>query len=389
MPTPAAHVLAMPRSGIREIMDATWALGGEVIGLHVGEPSFPTPPHVLDGARRALDRGETRYVPNGGIPELRTALAKKVSVRNGITATPEQVIVSAGGMQALLNSMALIITAGDEVLIPDPGWPNFAMLVQMLQAVPVRYPLRPENRFLPDVADLEKAITGRTAAVIVNSPSNPLGSVIGAELAEALVGFAERHDLWLTSDECYDAITFDKEHVSPASVGGSDRVISCFSFSKTYAMTGMRVGYAVVPTAVAPVAAKLQEPMVACVNAPAQWAALAALEGPQDAVETMRSTYQERRDQAARLFDDFGVPYLRPEGAFYLWVDVRDRCGGSVSAWALRLLREQRVAVAPGTAFGPLGEGWVRLSLATDTNQLLKGCRRIAAFQQVPEVPEV
>jgi aspartate aminotransferase len=379
MPTLAEHARRMPRSGIREVMDLAWSMSAPVIGLHVGEPSFATPEHVLDGARRALDRGETRYVANAGIPALREAIAGKVAERNGLHVEPEQVVVAAGGMQALYAALSATVGAGDEVLIPDPGWPNFAMAVQLLQARPVGYPLHPDDAFLPDVAELGRLVTDRTRALIVNFPSNPLGAVLPAELAERLCRFADAHDLWLISDECYDAITFDAAHVSPGVYDEQDRVLSCFSFSKTYAMTGMRVGYLVAAGAVAHTAAKLQEPLIACVNAPAQYAALAALEGPQDFVEVMRRAYHERRDAAAALLDGAGVGYLLPQGAFYMWIDVRDRCGGDVKAWALELLRERHVAVAPGTTFGAEGEGWVRISLATDTDDLLEGLDRLAA----------
>lgn len=381
MPHPAPHAESMPRSGIRAVMDAAWALGDEVIGLHVGEPSFPTPDHVLDAARHALDARKTRYVPNAGIAELRAAIADKVRSRNGIAASPDQVVVSAGGMEALHNAVTMVLSAGDEVLIPDPGWPNFEMVVTLAQGIPVRYPLRPENEFLPNLADLSELVSDRTVAIIVNSPSNPLGAVLPAELAAKITHFAATNDLWVISDECYDAFTFDQPHVSPAALANTHRIISCFSFSKTYAMTGMRVGYAVLPPQLAPISAKVQEPVIACVNAPAQWAALAALNGPQDVVEGMRCTYAERRDQATALLDDLGIRYLRPHGAFYLWTDLRDRSRGDVQAWAMDLLKQQGVAVAPGTAFGPAGEGWVRLSLATDTDLLLEGCRRIAEFR--------
>jgi aspartate aminotransferase len=345
----------------------------------VGEPSFATPEHVLDGARRALARGETRYVANGGIPALRDAIARKLAARNGVSAEPGQIVVSAGGMQALYTAFSATVPAGAEVLVPDPGWPNFAMAVQLLQARPVGYPLRPETGFLPDLGELDGLVTERTRALIVNFPSNPLGAVLPAELAEALCRFADRHDLWVISDECYDEILFGVEQVSPARWDDQERVISCFSFSKTYAMTGMRVGYLVAPEALAATAAKLQEPMIACVNAPAQRAALAALEGPQDFVALMRRTYHERRDAAAAQLDRAGVGYLLPRGAFYLWIDVRDRCGGNVKAWSLELLRQRHVAVAPGTTFGARGEGWVRVSLATETEDLLEGLERLAA----------
>jgi aspartate aminotransferase len=380
MPDLAPNAEQMPRSGIRRIMDLAWSLGGPITGLHVGEPSFTTPEHIRKAAEQALERGETRYVPNAGIPALRAAISEKVRRRNGLDASPEQVVVSAGGMQALYVALTATVGTGDEVLIPDPGWPNFKMAVQLLQATPVGYRLAPENGFLPDIAELERLVTPRTRAILVNSPSNPLGSTLSPELAEALCRFADAHDLWLISDECYDAITFDVPHVSPGAYDQQQRVISCYSFSKTYAMTGMRVGYLVAPSTVIETAAKLQEPLIACVNAPAQYAALAALEGPQDDVEVMRATYQQRRDAAMKLLDEAGVGYLKPSGAFYMWIDVRDRCRGDVDEWALALLRDRRVAVAPGTTFGPMGQGWVRISLATDTNDLLDGLRHIVSF---------
>jgi aspartate aminotransferase len=377
MPTLAPGAETMPRSGIRQVMDLAWSLPDPVIGLHVGEPSFPAPDHVIEAARASYAAGDTHYVPNAGVDELRHALAEKVSTFNGFPVTAQQVVVSAGAAQGLHNALSLTLSAGDEVLIPDPGWPNYAMAIQLLQARPVRYPLRPENGFRPDPAELAQLVTERTRVIVVNTPSNPLGTVLPASDVQALVRFAEEHDLWLLSDECYDALTFGSEHVSPGRFDSDGRVLSAFSFSKTYAMTGLRVGYLVAPEAVAIQAAKLQEPLIACVNAPAQAAALAALRGPQDVVGTMRAAYQERRDLAVAQLDELGMAYLRPEGAFYLWVDVRDRCRGDVASWAMDLLRQQHVAVAPGTTFGPLGEGWVRLSLATATEDLLEGVRRM------------
>jgi aspartate aminotransferase len=377
MPTLAAGAQTMPRSGIRQVMDLAWSLPDPVIGLHVGEPSFPSPPHVIEAARASYAAGDTHYVPNAGVGELRGAIAEKVTTANGFAITERNVVVSAGGAQALHNAFSLTLNAGDEVLIPDPGWPNYAMAVQLLQAVPVRYPLRPERGFRLDPAELAGLVTDRTRMIVVNTPSNPLGMVLPETDVEALVRFAEQHDIWLLSDECYDALTFGRPHVSPGRFDRDGRVLSAFSFSKTYAMTGLRVGYLVTPEDVALHAAKLQEPLLACVNAPAQAAALAALRGPQDAVVTMREAYRERRDLAVAQLEKQGMGYLRPEGAFYLWVDVRDRCHGDVAGWAMGLLRHQHVAVAPGTTFGPLGEGWVRLSLATAAEDLLEGIRRM------------
>lgn len=368
----------MPRSGIREIMDLAWSLDRPVVGLHVGEPSFSPPEHALQAARDAYTNGDTHYVPNAGVAPLRAALAEKIDRVNHFRVTDDQVVVTAGGTQALQLAMSLTVSAGDEVLVPDPGWPNYAMAAELLQARPVHYPLRAENGFQPDVADLDALITERTTAIVLNTPSNPLGTVCDADVVEQLVRLADRRDVWLLSDECYDGLTFDRTHVSAARFDEQSRVLSAFSFSKTYAMTGLRVGYLAAPPHVAAVAAKLQEPLVACVNAPAQAAALAALRGPQDDAQHMRETYQHRRDLAVALIDDVGMRCLVPQGAFYLWLYLGDRCR-SVSEWALEFLRAEGVAVAPGTVFGTAGEGWARLSLAAGTDDLLDGIRRISA----------
>lgn len=381
MPAISPSADAMPRSGIRRVMDAAWALGGPFIGLHVGEPSFEPPEHVTRAAAEAYAAGDTHYVPNAGVPALREAISAKVAEQNSIDAPADRVVVTAGGAQALHLAFSLTLSAGDEVLIPDPGWPNYTMAVGLLQATPVGYPLRPERDFVPDIAELEKLVTPRTRMIIVNSPSNPLGTVIPRDTIEELVRFAERHDIWLLSDECYDALTYGAEHVSPARFDRNGVVLSAFSFSKTYAMTGVRVGYLITPEGLGSDAAKLQEPMVACVNAPAQAAAVAALTGPQDAVREMRDTYARRRELAMSLLDERGIRYVEPHGAFYIWIDVSDRTGGSVDEWAVRLLQEHRVAVAPGTAFGPGGEGWARLSLAAGDEDISTGIERIGEMR--------
>jgi aspartate aminotransferase len=369
---------ALPPSGIRELMELAWA-AGDVIHLEVGEPSFPTPAHVVEAAARAAGDGWTRYVASAGIPALRQAVAAKVTAGNRFEATPDQVVVTAGGIQAVWLALLAVLEPGDEVLLPDPGWPNFRMIVRLLHGVERRYPLRPESGFLPTRADLESGCGPRARAIVLNSPSNPLGTIIPAERLRELLAFAAERDLWVISDECYDAITFDDTFVSTASVGHAERVLSCYSFSKTYAMTGWRVGYLVAPPESPALVAKLQQALLSCVNAPAQMAALAALAGPQDVVAAMRAAYRERRDAVLPVLERANLAYVRPAGAFYVWVQVADRAPSS-REFALELLRRQRVAVAPGTAFGPGGEGWVRLSLATSTGDLLEGARRLAGF---------
>jgi aspartate aminotransferase len=377
-PAAAPTAAGMPRSGIREIMDLAWATP-DCIHLEVGEPSFATPPHIVDAAARAAQDGWTKYVPNAGLPVLREAIAGKLRRHNGVQVDPGQVVVTAGGVQALYAAMLAVTEPGDHVLLPDPGWPNFAMIAHLLHLSPDFYPLRADHRFLPSIEDLERSLTPKTRLIVVNSPSNPLGSVIPASLLREIVTFAERHGLWVISDECYDAITLEPGFSSVAAAGDPDRVLSCFSFSKTYAMTGWRVGYVAAPPKIAPVLQKLQEPIIACVNAPAQMAALAALTGPQDAVHQMVSDYRRRRDLLQALLSERGISFLPPAGAFYAWVSLGTQAPPA-REFAARLLAERKVAIAPGTAFGAEGEGWVRLSLATDTDFLLEGARRLAGL---------
>lgn len=372
----APHAVQMPRSGIRQVMDLAWATGPEVIGLHVGEPSFPAPDHVVEATRAALAGGATRYVPNAGLPELRQALVGKLRRDNGIETSVDDVVVTAGGMEALLNAFIAVLSPGDEVLLPNPGWPNYAMLAQLLGVTARFYPLRAEDGFLPDPAVVAAQIGPRTRAIVINTPSNPLGTVLDAPRLEGMLALANAHDLWTISDECYDAITFEDPHTSVASLAASEKVLSCFTFSKTYSMTGFRVGYVVAPAGDGAVLAKLQEPLVACVNAAAQWGALAALEGNQEDVAERTRTYRTRRDEACALLDRLDVAYVRPAGAFYLWVDV-SHLTDDVAAFCESAVTGRKVAVAPGTTFGTVGEGYVRVSLATETSALLAGLTRL------------
>ena len=372
----APHAVQMPRSGIRQVMDLAWATGPEVIGLHVGEPSFPAPDHVVEATRAALAAGATRYVPNAGLPELRRAIADKLRRDNDIVTSVDDVVVTAGGMEALLNSFIAVLSPGDEVLLPNPGWPNYAMLAQLLGVTVRFYPLRAADGFLPDPALVAAEIGPQTRAIVINTPSNPLGTVLDARRLEELVALARAHDLWTISDECYDALPFEQRHTSVASLGVAEKVLSCFTFSKTYSMTGFRVGYVVAPPGDGAVLAKLQEPLVACVNAAAQWGALAALQGPQEGVAERTRTYRVRRDEACALLDTLDVAYVRPAGAFYLWVDV-SHLTDNVARFCEAAVTERKVAVAPGTTFGTVGEGYVRVSLATETSDLLEGLTRL------------
>src|SRR3990170_3736689 len=284
-PAPASSIASsMPVSRIREIMELAWA-DPEAIHLEVGEPDFPTPEHVVEAAHEAARIGLTRYAPNAGIPELREALAEKVTRRNGYGARPEQVVVTQGGIQALYLTLRGLLEPGEEVLLPDPAWPNYRMIAHLLGARVLSYPLVPEGDFLPRLEDLERLVTPRTRAILVNSPSNPLGTVVPGELMEELLAFARRHDLWFVSDEVYDEVVFDEAFLSAGSLADpGDRLVAVYSLSQVYAMTGWRVGYLVAPAELARILTGMQEAIISCVNTPAQMAALAAVTGPQEVV---------------------------------------------------------------------------------------------------------
>jgi aspartate aminotransferase len=369
----------MPVSRIREIMELAWE-DPEVIHLEVGEPDFPTPEHVVEAAYEAARTGHTRYAPNAGIPELREALADKVTRRNGYEAHPDQVVVTQGGIQALYLVLLALLEPGDEVLLPDPAWPNFRMIAHLLGARVLPYPLVSEGDFLPRLEDLERLVTPRTRAILVNTPSNPLGTVVPRELVNSLLEFARRRDLWYISDEVYDEIVFDDAFVSAGAVANaSDRLVSVYSFSKVYAMTGWRVGYLVAPPDLAKLLTGMQEPIVSCVNTPAQMAALAAVTGPQDVVRKMRESYRERRDELLEILERGNLSSSQPSGAFYVWTDVSAANLPSMEV-ARSLIEREHVAVAPGSAFGDLGEGYVRLSLASSREDLLDGASRLVRF---------
>jgi aspartate/methionine/tyrosine aminotransferase len=368
----------MAPSGIREIMQEAWTRA-DPIRLEYGEPDFPTAQHIIEAAHSAAQAGHTRYTPTQGIPALLEALADKVARRNNFCVGLDQIIIGNGGVETLYACLLVLAEPGDEVLIPDPGWPNFTMMAAMQGLSVVRYPLEAENGFIPAIADLERLITPRTRVIIVNSPSNPLGSVIGRTRMEQLVELASRHDLWMLSDECYDEIVFESEAISPSALDPDGRIISVYSFSKTYAMTGWRLGYATAPQQVAELLAKAQEPLVSSLNEPTQYAALAALSSPPSLITKMVDAYRQRRDTAFAYLTDLGMTAYRPAGSFYMWVSIAES-GLDSRTFALRLLEEQNVGVAPGSTFGPRGQGFIRLSLATSESALIEGSKRLALF---------
>ena len=376
---PLAHgPVSMRRSGIRELMDMAAAIP-DVIHLEVGEPDFPTPPHIVEAAVSAARAGFTHYTPNAGLPELRATIAEAIAAAHARAVAPEQVVVTSGSVCGLMTSLMALVEPGDEVLIPDPGWPNYEMMVRTIGAEPVHYRLDAARAYEPDLDALAQRVSPRTKVILVNSPSNPTGAVFGRETARSLVEWAAAHDLYVVSDEVYEKLVFDTEHHSLGQWDADGRVVCVYSFSKTYAMTGWRVGYVVAPPAIAEVVTKVQEPVVSCASAVSQKAAEAALTGPQTCVEHMRDAYRARRDVALTILGRAGLTTSVPRGAFYMLVDV-SRVTLDSYAFAYDLLREQRVAVAPGETFGPAGRGLVRVSLATDQAVLEDGVRRLVTM---------
>lgn len=365
----------MPQSGIREIV----ALASKVPGctrLDLGEPNFPTPRHICDAATKAMHDGYTKYTAPIGLLSLREAIVEKIERVNGFRVSAAQVIATSGATSGIFNACIALLEHGDEMLMPDPGWPNWEMMILSAGGKVVRYDTPASNGFLPDPDRMDHLVTQKTKGILINTPSNPTGAVMPKELVRRLVAFARKHDLWVISDECYDEFVFDGRHVSAATFDTDGRVISAFSCSKTYAMTGWRVGYVVVPEGAVDVMGKLQQPVIGSICSVAQKAAEAAFRGPQDNVAMMREFYRARRDQAQALLRQAGMRTWSPEGAFFVMVDI-SAATMDTYAFARQLVTDYKVSVAPGETFGPAGAGLIRVSLAASEADLESGLARI------------
>lgn len=368
-PAEAAH------SGIREVVNLALVTPG-CIRLEVGEPNFPTPPHIVDAAIEFARKGQIKYTATAGLLSLRERLVAKLARVNGITAGVNNINSSVGGVGGIAGAIAALLEPGDEVLVPDPAWPNYRLMLTWAHGVLVPYACPPDNQFLPDPKAIERQITSRTKLIIVNSPCNPTGAVFPRALLESLVDLAVRHNLYLLSDECYDEVILDGKHISPASFCTDGRVISAFTFSKTYAMTGWRVGYVVAGDKISDTITKVLESNSSCLPAVCQKAAEAALDGPREPLLEMVKAYRERRDLCVGLLEEAGMLISRPQGAFYIMADIR-RSGMDSREFAFDLVSSKKVAVAPGTAFGESARGAVRISLASAPEDLSQGIARM------------
>jgi aspartate aminotransferase len=353
------------------------AAGRKIIHLEIGEPDFPTAPHIVDAAVVALREGHTHYVPAPGIPPLREAVAAFLQSNGRMEATPDRVIVTPGAKPIMFFTILALANEGDEVLYPDPGFPMYESITSFVGAVPVPVPLREGNGFRIDTDELATLITDRTKLLIINSPHNPCGSALTREDCEAIAELAIRHDLIVLTDEVYWAIRYGagSEPAPPyASVldvdGMADRTILLDGWSKTFAMTGWRLGFGVFPPALVEPVTRLAINSVSCTSAFSQYAAIAALEGPWQPVDDMVAEFRRRRDVIVSGLNDIpGISCLEPQGAFYVFPNIT---GTGLTSAALQslLLADAGVAALSGTAFGQYGEGYLRFSYANSVENI-------------------
>ncbi len=362
--------------------------GTDVISLAAGEPDFNTPEPIVQAAIDALHAGFTKYTPTSGIPELKDAVVAKFRRENGLSVEPANIVVSCGAKQCLFNAFQATVNSGDEVVVFAPFWPTYADQIALAGAHPVIVPTLGADAFVPDPAAVRAAITPRTRAILLNSPCNPTGAVMPRSVLKEIAALALRHDLWLISDEIYEKLVYDGTPLGIASLGQdvADRTVTINGCSKSYAMTGWRIGYCAAPKALAASMSNIQDQVTSNATSFAQKGAVVALQMPDDDVSAMRAEFRARRDLVVSLLADIeGVDIRTPAGAFYAFPDIGAHLGGRFpddAALALCLLQEAHVATIPGSAFG--APGHLRLSYAASRENLKLGVARIAEALRRP-----
>ncbi len=365
-----------PTVRLSDLVTEMKARGEKVLSLSIGEPDFPTPAHIVEAGKKALDDGFTKYAPAVGFKDLREAVAEKSVKENQIPAKPENVLVAPTKHTLYMTCMALLDN-GDEALIPDPGWVSYGPMVVLAGATPVPVRAADDRGFVPDPDEIAELITPHTRLLMLNSPSNPAGSVYPRETMKGIADLAQDHDLVVVSDEIYEKILYEGEHVSPASLDGMfERTVTVNGFSKTYSMTGWRLGWLVAPKPLFQQISKVQEHTITCATAFAQKAGVAALRGPTEPLQKMVAEFRARRDLIlAELAKIDRAACFRPAGAFYVFpkfdVPLDDAALGE------KLLKEAKVAITPGSAFGAAGAGHERLSYAASRETITESVRRI------------
>lgn len=373
-------VEACPPSGIRKFFDLAQTMSG-VISLGVGEPDFPTPWGVRESAIHALTRGATTYTSNSGLLELRELVCADLAGRCGVTYRPtDECLVTSGVSEGLDLALRALLNPGDEVIVPEPCYVAYQPCVAFAGGVPVPVAMDPAEGYRLDAGRIAAAVTPRTKAVLFGSPSNPTGAAQSADDLTALAALAEREDFWLVSDEIYDRLTYTGTHTSTAAVAGAwDRTVLLGGFSKSYAMTGWRVGYVCAPESLAALMHRIHQYTMLCAPHVSQVAAVEALRSAEPDVAEMVADYDRRRRLFVKGLDELGLTCPEPGGAFYAFPSIR-ASGLSSQDFAEQLLNEQKVAVVPGDVFGPSGEGHVRCSYATALPLLEQALERIGTF---------
>jgi len=367
-------------SEIRKLFDLAQGIEG-LISLGIGEPDFDTPEHIKEYAKEALDKGLTHYSPNVGILELREAVAEKFKRDNGIEADPKtQIMITAGTNQQILMGLATFLKDNEEVLIPSPMFVSYAPAVVLAGGKPVEVPTYEENEFRLTVEELEKHVTPKTRALIINTPNNPTGAVLAKKDLEEIANFAVEHDLMILSDEVYEYFVYDGvKNYSIASLDGMfERTITMNGFSKTFAMTGWRLGFLTAPEWVVEEMVRFQMYNSTCPVTFIQYAAAKALKDERSwkAVEEMRREYERRRNLVWRRLNEMGLPTVKPKGAFYIFPRIKDT-GLTSKEFSELMIKEAKVVLVPGSAFGEAGEGYVRISYATAYKKLEEAMDRM------------
>ena len=361
--------------------NALAATGVDVVHLELGEPDFDTPGHIIDAAKEALDGGFTHYGPAAGLPDVRAKIAEHTSKARGITVSPDNVIVTPGAKPIMYFTLTALVEEGDEVIYPNPGFPIYESMINFTGATPVPMRLYEEEGFKPDLEEVRRSITPRTRLIILNSPHNPTGGMLDRKELEAIADMAKEHDLLVLSDEIYRDIIYDSSHFSIASLPDMlERTIILDGFSKTYAMTGWRLGYGVFPPELVPHISRLMVNSVSCTAAFVQKGGLAAIEGSKAESKHMVEEFRNRRDVTCKALNEIdGIRCYKAAGAFYLFPNISD-LGMSAQEFGDRLLYEAGVAILPGVSFGQYGEGYARISFATSMDNLVKGVAGIKEF---------
>lgn len=376
----ASNIKAVPFSGIRKFFDLASTMK-DVISLGVGEPDYSAPDKVIDACIESLKRKETSYTSNWGLLELRQEIAKLFHNRYHVDYDPvDEVMVTVGVSEGIGLVMTTLLNPGDEVLIPDPAYLAYPACVSIAGGKPVLVPTYGENEFKLTVEELEKKVTPHTKAILIGYPNNPTGTVMDRASLEKIAAFAEKHDLVVISDEIYCDLTYEGTHTCFASLPGmKERTLSMNGFSKSYAMTGLRIGYICGPKEIMQQIYKVHQYEILCASVTSQYGAIAALKYCDDDVKAMYNEYKARRDMVYEGLRKIGLSVFKPKGAFYIFPDI-SITGMDDEEFADRLLKEEKVGVVPGTCFGPQGKNHIRISYAASRENLSEALKRIGHF---------